>query len=50
MLRRVAWRMQEGEGLRANAIGAGKLKAELKAFFDSDWRFDPPRPAGPPPR
>ena len=24
MLRRVAWRMQEGEGLRANAIGAGR--------------------------
>ena len=34
MLRRIAWRMQEGEGLRANAIGAGELKAELRVFFD----------------
>jgi hypothetical protein len=43
MLRRVAWRMQEGEGLRANAISRSDLKAELRAFFSADWRFGPPR-------
>jgi predicted NACHT family NTPase len=41
MLRRIAWRMQEGEGLRANAIQTADLRAELVAFFDADWRFDP---------
>src|SRR4051794_22505145 len=35
--------MQEREGLRTNAVDSDTLMAELVAFFDADWRFNPPK-------
>jgi predicted NACHT family NTPase len=40
LLRRIAWRMQEGEGLRANAIEENDLRREIEAYFASEWRYD----------
>ena len=43
MLRRVAWHMQEGEGLRANAMAAADLRQILQRFFADEWQFPPPK-------
>lgn len=44
MLRRIAWRMQESaHGLRANAISEADLRRILNDFFESEWRFPPPK-------
>jgi hypothetical protein len=40
LLRRIAWRMQEGEGLKANAIEKSVLEIEIQGYFEDEWRFD----------
>jgi NACHT N-terminal Helical domain 2 len=40
LLRRIAWQMQEGAGLKANAIEQNDLKEEIERYFADEWQFD----------
>lgn len=40
LLRRIAWRMQEGGRLKANAIEDSDLRVEIEAYFKDEWDYE----------